>query len=122
LNNAEQALSKIDRQGVIKVEAGRRGERVFMTVSDNGPGIPAHVMPFIFDPFFTTKNLGEGTGLGLSIAHTLIENHGGTISAKSEPGNTMFTIELPLARSPKMPLDAKETTPLPPPPPRKQRR
>ena len=69
LNNAEQALSKIDRQGVIRVECGRRGERVYITVSDNGPGIPAHVMPFIFDPFFTTKNLGEGTGLGLSIAH-----------------------------------------------------
>jgi signal transduction histidine kinase len=122
LNNAEQALSKIDRQGVIKVEAGRRGERVFMTVSDNGPGIPAHVMPFIFDPFFTTKNLGEGTGLGLSIAHTLIENHGGTISARSEPGNTVFTIELPMARSPQLVNDSRETQPLPTPPPRKSKR
>ena len=71
-------------------------------MTDNGPGIPQHTMPFIFDPFFTTKNLGEGTGLGLSIAHTLIENHGGTIHAKSEPGKTMFTIDLPLARSPKI--------------------
>jgi signal transduction histidine kinase/CheY-like chemotaxis protein len=113
LNNAEQALSKIDRQGVITVEAGRRGDRVFIMVSDNGNGIPAHVMPFIFDPFFTTKNLGEGTGLGLSIAHTLIENHGGTISARSEPGRTVFTIELPVARSPQMVSDSKETQPLP---------
>jgi signal transduction histidine kinase len=113
LNNAEQALSKAERQGIIKVEAGRKGERVFITVSDNGPGIPQHVMPFIFDPFFTTKNLGEGTGLGLSIAHTLIENHGGTIHAKSEPGKTVFTIDLPLARSPKVTQDAKETQPLP---------
>jgi signal transduction histidine kinase len=115
LNNAEQALSKAERQGVIRVEAGRKGERVFITVSDNGPGIPQHVMPFIFDPFFTTKNLGEGTGLGLSIAHTLIENHGGTIHAKSEPGKTVFTIDLPLARSPRVPQDAKETQPLPKP-------
>jgi len=113
LNNAEQAIAKTDHPGIIRVEGGRRGETVYITVTDNGVGIPAHVLPFIFDPFFTTKNLGEGTGLGLSIAHTLIENHGGTISAKSEPGNTVFTIELPMARSPKMPTDAKETQPLP---------
>jgi signal transduction histidine kinase/CheY-like chemotaxis protein len=113
LNNAEQALSKVDRQGVIRIEAGRREDRVYITVTDNGPGIPAHVMPFIFDPFFTTKNLGEGTGLGLSIAHTLIENHGGTISARSEPGHTMFTIELPLARSPQLVSESRETQPLP---------
>jgi signal transduction histidine kinase len=115
LNNAEQALSKSDRQGIIRVEAGRKGDRVFITVTDNGPGIPPHVMPLIFDPFFTTKNLGEGTGLGLSIAHTLIESHGGTIQAKSEPGKTVFTINLPLARSPRAPQENKETQPLPKP-------
>ena len=78
-------------------------------------------MPYVFDPFFTTKNLGEGTGLGLSIAHTLIENHGGTISAKSEPGHTIFTIEMPLARSPKI-SSSKETQSLPPPIPRRSKR
>jgi signal transduction histidine kinase len=122
LNNAEQALSNMDHPGVIQIEAGRRGERVYISVSDNGPGIPAHVMPFIFDPFFTTKNLGEGTGLGLSIAHTLIENHGGTISARSEPGHTMFTIELPLARSPQLVSESRETQPLPAPPTRRSKR
>ena len=121
LNNAEQALSKTDRQGIIRVEAARRGEKVFITVSDNGNGIPSHIMPYIFDPFFTTKNLGEGTGLGLSIAHTLIENHGGTITAKSESGHTVFTIELPLARSPKM-TKSRETQPLPTPPSRRTKR
>src|SRR5271154_2878059 len=121
LNNAEQAIAKDTHPGVIRVEGGRRGETVYITVTDNGVGIPAHVLPFIFDPFFTTKNLGEGTGLGLSIAHTLIENHGGTISAKSEPGNTVFIIELPMARSPKMPSESKETQPLPA-PPRKTKR
>jgi signal transduction histidine kinase len=119
LNNAEQAIAKTTHPGIIRVEGGRRGDTVFINVTDNGNGIPAHVLPFIFDPFFTTKNLGEGTGLGLSIAHTLIENHGGTISAKSEPGNTVFTIELPMARSPKMPTDSKETQPLPAPQPRR---
>ncbi len=117
LNNAEQAIAKTERNspGVIRVEAGRRHDMAYITVTDNGGGIPAHILPFIFDPFFTTKNLGEGTGLGLSIAHTLIENHGGTITAKSEPGNTVFTIELPLARSPKITSDSKETQSLPPP-------
>jgi len=113
LNNAEQAIAKTGHQGIIKVEGGRRGSMVYITVTDNGTGIPAHILPFIFDPFFTTKNLGEGTGLGLSIAHTLIENHGGTISAKSEPGHTVFTIELPMARSPMMTRDPRETQPLP---------
>ena len=117
LNNAEQAIAKTEHQGIIRVEGGRRADMVFITVADNGNGIPAHILPFIFDPFFTTKNLGEGTGLGLSIAHTLIENHGGTISAKSEPGNTVFTIELPMARSPMISHESKETQPLPIPPP-----
>jgi CheY-like chemotaxis protein len=121
LNNAEQAIAKTPHPGIIRVEGGRRGDTVFITVTDNGNGIPAHVLPFIFDPFFTTKNLGEGTGLGLSIAHTLIENHGGTISAKSEPGNTVFTIEMPMARSPNMPKESKETQPLPAPPPRRSK-
>ena len=119
LNNAEQAVANSGQTGIIRVEARREGERVLISVADNGSGIPAHVMPFIFDPFFTTKNLGEGTGLGLSIAHTLIESHGGSISAKSEPGNTVFTIELPMARSPRVASDTKRSQPLPRPSPRK---
>lgn len=113
LNNAEQAIAKTERQGIIKIECGRRNDKIFINTIDNGTGIPPHILPFIFDPFFTTKNLGEGTGLGLSIAHTLIENHGGTISAKSEPGHTVFTIELPMARSPKMSQTHTDTQPLP---------
>jgi CheY-like chemotaxis protein len=96
----------------------RKGERVIITVTDNGSGIPSHVLPNIFDPFFTTKKLGEGTGLGLSIAHTLIENHGGSIYARSSPGNTVFTIELPLADAAELSMDTRQTQPLPRPPAR----
>ncbi len=118
LNNAEQAITKNGRPGIIQVTASRKGERVIITVSDNGTGIPAHVLPNIFDPFFTTKKLGEGTGLGLSIAHTLIENHGGSIYARSSPGNTVFTIELPLASGAELSIDTRQTQPLPKPPAR----
>jgi two-component system NtrC family sensor kinase len=78
------------------VEVERRGDQVRISICDNGKGIPADVMPHIFDPFFTTHELGEGAGLGLTIAHSLIANHGGKISVKSVPGQTVFTVSLPL--------------------------
>lgn len=116
LNNAEQAVAKSGQPGVIRIDVKRQGERAVITVTDNGSGIPVHVLPNIFDPFFTTKKLGEGTGLGLSIAHTLIENHGGAIYARSSPGNTVFTIELPLAIGEQLTPDTHQTQPLPCPP------
>jgi len=72
-------------------------ERVRIEISDTGPGIPEDLLPNIFEPFFTTKEEGEGTGLGLSLAYGIVENHGGSITAKSQPGEgTTFFIELPL--------------------------
>jgi len=65
-------------------------------VSDDGPGIPADVLPRIFDPFFTTKDVGEGSGLGLSIVHGIIERHGGQIDVDSKTGQgTTFTVSFP---------------------------
>jgi signal transduction histidine kinase len=66
-------------------------------VADSGPGIPEEVKGKIFDPFFTTKAPGEGTGLGLNISHGIIvEKHRGQISVDSMPGDTRFTIKLPI--------------------------
>jgi CheY-like chemotaxis protein len=114
LNNAQQAIEKNDGSpGVIKIEAGRRGDDVFISIADNGKGIPQEVMPFIFDPFFTTKGLGEGAGLGLSIVHTMIENHGGRVSVKSIPRQTVFTIELPLSSVPATTLNFETLAPQP---------
>ena len=74
-------------------EAGRSFSCV---VRDNGPGIPPEVMGKIFDPFFTTKDVGEGMGLGLSISHRIVEDMGGRITVKSEPGKYCeFTLEFP---------------------------
>ncbi|HXF06440.1 MAG TPA: ATP-binding protein [Blastocatellia bacterium] len=70
---------------------------VEIIVADDGPGIPPDLLHRIFEPFFTTKPVGQGTGLGLSISHSIIEQHGGRISAgnRSE-GGAEFVIELPL--------------------------
>jgi signal transduction histidine kinase len=71
--------------------------RVILQVADNGPGIPAAVLPRVFEPFFTTKKVGEGTGLGLSVSYGIVEQHAGRLSVESEPGRTVFTLELPAA-------------------------
>jgi len=69
---------------------------VEITVSDDGPGIAADVIPRIFDPFFTTKDVGEGSGLGLSIVHGIVDRHGGRIEVESQLGQgTTFRITLP---------------------------
>ncbi len=73
-------------------------ERVFLTVRDTGPGIPADVLPRIFDPFFTTKEVGQGTGLGLAITYGIVQEHGGTISASNaSDGGAVFRLDLPSA-------------------------
>ena len=74
------------------------GNKIFITVSDNGMGIPSPIINKIFQPFFTTKPTGEGTGLGLSMSYDIIsKSHGGEIKAKSKEGlGTDFEIMLPV--------------------------
>jgi two-component system, NtrC family, sensor kinase len=73
------------------------GDRVEISIRDNGIGIPPDVKDKIFNPFFTTKPAGEGTGLGLSISHDIIvKQHGGSIEVDTQPGQfTEFKIILP---------------------------
>ena len=95
LTNAAQALSGRD-DATITVETKGDQTDVEVKIIDNGPGIPADVLPRIWDPFFTTKDVGEGTGLGLSIVHELVEGHGGSIDCQTKLGvGTTFTVKLP---------------------------
>jgi signal transduction histidine kinase len=73
----------------------KEGDQIFISVKDNGNGIPQKTVDKIFQPFFTTKPTGEGTGLGLSISYDIIKAHGGeiTINTKENEGTT-FTIVL----------------------------
>ena len=73
-------------------------DKVFVEITDTGPGIPDDILLKIFDPFFTTKEPGKGTGLGLSLAYRIVEDHGGKIYVESTVGSgTAFVIELLLS-------------------------
>ena len=80
---------------IIRIQTSRAGEFAELSVSDRGPGIPEDKLKEIFEPFFTTKQ--EGMGMGLCIAHTIIESHGGRISAESHAVGAVFRVRLPIA-------------------------
>lgn len=93
------AVEAMPRGGNVWVRSRRlvEEEAVELQVRDDGPGIPAEVLPHLFEPFFTTKETGHGVGLGLAISRTIVERHHGRIQVASEPGRgTTFTIALPL--------------------------
>jgi len=79
-------------------EIGTRDDRhpVRISVTDNGPGIPAKSLDKIFDPFFTSRDPGRGTGLGLYIVEEIVQEHGGCIAVDNQPqGGARFSIWLP---------------------------
>ncbi|MEE8318982.1 MAG: ATP-binding protein, partial [Dehalococcoidales bacterium] len=77
-------------------------ERVKISVTDNGTGIPKENLNKIFNPFFTTRGVGKGTGLGLSTCYGIVTAHGGLIHAENnDEGGATFTVTLPLYSSSK---------------------
>jgi signal transduction histidine kinase len=94
--------------GRIEVRAGPapgRRSRVVLTVTDDGPGIPAELLDRIFEPFFSTKEPGRGAGLGLAVSRTLVESFGGELAAGNRPGGgavlslALETVARPEARA-----------------------
>ena len=85
-------------QPTIRVCLKKEGDRINLSIEDNGQGISEETKKKLYTPFFTTKPIGEGTGLGLSITKSIIEQkHNGTIGMDSRPGEyTRFTISIPI--------------------------
>jgi signal transduction histidine kinase len=99
VNNAVDAVQERGAQGVVTVRTRRvrtgEGDWVDVSVSDNGPGIPADIMERIFDPFFTTKPSGQGTGLGLFLCYGIVSDHHGRIEARNGEVGASFWVRLP---------------------------
>ena len=101
MNIILNAVQAMEGRGKLAVKSCRLpdGNKIRIEISDTGQGIPEEILPHIFEPFFTTKEEGEGTGLGLSLVYNIVENHGGNIKARSNPGEgTTFIIELPVTK------------------------
>jgi signal transduction histidine kinase/CheY-like chemotaxis protein len=97
--NAEQAMIEAHGKGLLRIKSRLEGDRILITFSDDGPGIPIETINRIFEPFFTTKPVGKGTGLGLSICQGIVLEHGGKIDVDSNVGRgTTFIVELPVRR------------------------
>lgn len=101
--NAAQAMGKC---GVLQLQAMRchdghplaDGDAICLSVRDNGPGIPADVLPRVLEPFFSTKAYGQGSGLGLSIVYGFVRQSGGELDISSEQGQgTLVRLCLPAA-------------------------
>jgi len=96
----ENAIDAMNGKGQLKIKTARDGSAVWVEITDSGTGIPLEIQSRVFESFFTTKAVGEGTGLGLDIVRRIVENrHQGTIALESRPGETRFSIRLPLATS-----------------------
>jgi PAS domain S-box-containing protein len=96
-NLIDNAIDAMGGEGTLTIRARHVGDRVEVSVEDDGPGIPPEIRSKLFDPFFTTKPQGEGTGLGLPISRNIIvKRHQGDFEVESEPGRTRFTVRLPI--------------------------
>ncbi len=102
--NSVDALSHKSADGgeprTIRIDSSMQKGRSLVRIRDNGIGIDPAIIDKIFDPYFTTKDVGEGTGLGLSTCKSTVEQYGGTITVRSEPGQFCeFNLDFPVMAS-----------------------
>jgi signal transduction histidine kinase len=87
------ALQHLPEGGLVNITVARHEERLRVTVSDNGPGVPEEVRDHIFEPFVSAR--GGGTGLGLAIVREIAEAHGGAVRLVPSASGAVFEVELP---------------------------
>lgn len=95
-NILDNAIDAVDQNGKILIRIIQDGDFIKIEIKDNGAGIYEKDLPNIFDPFYTTKAIGKGTGMGLEVVQRIIHKHNGNIKVKSKPGETIFTIYIPI--------------------------
>lgn len=110
LSNARDALDGRENKNIDIVLRSKNGHQI-LSISDNGIGIGNDIITKVFDPFFTTKDVNKGTGLGLALAHSIVSDHLGTITLKSELSlGTSFEIRLPKCELPiGLPIELTES-------------
>ncbi len=95
LNNSFDAIEELETKW-IKIHVKIDLKSFEVRVTDSGSGIPTNIAKNIFNPFYTTKEVGKGTGLGMSITHSIVTDHGGTITIDRSSPNTCFVINIPI--------------------------
>ncbi len=96
-NLLDNAIDASPAGDAIEVRTWSTDGQIFVSVCDHGPGISPEDQPRIFEPFFTTKAVGHGTGLGLEIVKRIaVHQMSGDIHVESRPGQTVFTVSLPI--------------------------
>jgi len=102
ITNAFYVVSEKKKSGsekfepTVSISTKKLNNKIFISIADNGTGIPQNIVDKIFQPFFTTKPTGKGTGLGLSLSYDIVKAHGGEIKVETKEGEgTIFTIQLP---------------------------
>jgi signal transduction histidine kinase len=106
IHNAIQAMSE---QGTLTIQVVQEQQKALVRIVDTGSGIAPEISEQIFQPFFTTKSVGEGSGLGLSICKQIMDKHAGDIQVQSQPGETIFSVWLPLEETDQTLLDSQFT-------------
>lgn len=102
INNAFYAVNDKKRRGdenyhpEVVVRTERVGDKIELSVRDNGTGIPENILKKIFQPFYTTKPTGQGTGLGLSLSYDIMKAHGGELRVETKEGQgSTFVVSIP---------------------------
>ena len=95
--SAASAPTAVKYEPTVSVSTKKEGNKVLISVKDNGNGIPQKILDKIFQPFFTTKPTGQGTGLGLSLSYDITKAHGGELKVETKEGEgSTFNIQLPI--------------------------